>query len=55
MTYVAFLRGINVGGKNITKMAALKACLENAGFDRVETSFRVATSSSRAGKGVPRS
>ena len=37
MTYVAFLRGINVGGKNITKMAALKACLENAGFDRVET------------------
>ena len=37
MTYVALLRGINVGGKNITKMAALKACLENAGFDRVET------------------
>ena len=37
MTYVAFLRGINVGGKHITKMAALKACLEDAGFDRVET------------------
>jgi uncharacterized protein (DUF1697 family) len=37
MTYVAFLRGINVGGKNVTKMAALKACLENAGFDRVST------------------
>jgi len=37
MTYVALLRGINVGGKNITKMAALRACLENAGFDRVET------------------
>ena len=33
MTYVALLRGINVGGKNITKMAALKACLEHAGFD----------------------
>ncbi len=31
------LRGINVGGKNITKMAALKACLEDAGFDQVET------------------
>jgi uncharacterized protein (DUF1697 family) len=37
MTYVALLRGINVGGRNITKMTALKACLEHAGFDRVET------------------
>jgi uncharacterized protein (DUF1697 family) len=37
MIYLALLRGINVGGKNITKMTALKACLENAGFDRVET------------------
>jgi len=37
MTYVALLRGINVGGRNITRMAALKACLETAGFARVET------------------
>jgi uncharacterized protein (DUF1697 family) len=37
MTYVALLRGINVGGRNITQMAALKACLEGAGLDRVET------------------
>ena len=37
MIYVALLRGINVGGRNITKMAALRACLENAGFARVET------------------
>jgi uncharacterized protein (DUF1697 family) len=37
MTFVALLRGINVGGKNITKMAALRACLEDAGLDRVET------------------
>jgi uncharacterized protein (DUF1697 family) len=37
MIYLALLRGINVGGKNITKMTALKACLENTGFDRVET------------------
>ena len=37
MTFVALLRGINVGGRNITKMAALKACLEGAGLDRVET------------------
>jgi uncharacterized protein (DUF1697 family) len=37
MIYVALLRGINVGGKNITSMTALKACLENAGVERVET------------------
>lgn len=37
MIYVALLRGINVGGRNITKMTALKACLEHTGFDRVET------------------
>jgi uncharacterized protein (DUF1697 family) len=37
MIYLALLRGINVGGKNITKMPALKACLEHTGFDRVET------------------
>lgn len=30
--YVALLRGINVGGKNLIKMPALKACFENAGF-----------------------
>ncbi|HKX73106.1 MAG TPA: DUF1697 domain-containing protein [Candidatus Saccharimonadales bacterium] len=35
--YVVFLRGINVGGKNIIKMADLKACLDDAGFDDVAT------------------
>ena len=35
--YVALLRGINVGGKNIIKMADLKACLEAAGIDDVAT------------------
>lgn len=35
--YVAFLRGINVGGNNIIKMADLKACLADAGFDDVTT------------------
>ena len=33
--YVALLRGINVGGKNLIKMAALKACFEENGFDDV--------------------
>ena len=31
--YVALLRGINVGGNNLIKMAALKACFEANGFD----------------------
>ena len=35
--YVALLRGINVGGKNLIKMADLKACLEGDGFEDVVT------------------
>ena len=35
--YLALLRGINVGGKNIIKMAELKACFEANGFDNVAT------------------
>jgi uncharacterized protein (DUF1697 family) len=34
--YVAFLRGINVGGR-IIKMTNLKACFETAGFSNVST------------------
>lgn len=37
MTYVALLRGINVGGNNIIKMVALKECFEKAGFSNVLT------------------
>jgi uncharacterized protein (DUF1697 family) len=37
MKYVALLRGINVGGRNIIKMAALKACLDRHGFRNVAT------------------
>jgi uncharacterized protein (DUF1697 family) len=36
-TYIALLRGINVGGKNPIKMPALKACFEEAGFEDVAT------------------
>ena len=36
-TYVALLRGINVGGKNLIKMPALKACFEENGFEDVAT------------------
>lgn len=35
--YVALLRGINVGGKNLIKMPALKAAFEADGFDDVAT------------------
>jgi uncharacterized protein (DUF1697 family) len=35
--YVALLRGINVGGKNIVKMAALEACFEASGLTDVVT------------------
>lgn len=35
--YCALLRGINVGGGNLIKMASLKACLQAAGFKGVAT------------------
>ena len=35
--YLALLRGINVGGKNIIKMADLRACFEAMGFTGVRT------------------
>lgn len=35
--YVALLRGINVGGKNLIKMADLKVCFESLGFQDVTT------------------
>ena len=35
--YLALLRGINVGGNNIIKMADLKECFDNIGFANVRT------------------
>jgi uncharacterized protein (DUF1697 family) len=35
--YLALLRGLNVGGNNIVKMADLRACLERAGLNSVTT------------------
>jgi uncharacterized protein (DUF1697 family) len=37
MQYVAFLRGVKVGGRNIMSMAALKQCFDRTGLDNVET------------------
>lgn len=36
-SYVALLSGINVGGKNLIRMPALKACFEANGFEDVAT------------------
>ena len=36
-TYIALLRGINVGGKNIVSMPILRAAFEEAGFSAVRT------------------
>ncbi len=35
--YIAFLRGINVGGNKITSMNALKNLMESLGFQNVKT------------------
>lgn len=35
--YVALLRGINVGGKNLIRMADLKACFRENGFEDATT------------------
>jgi len=37
MKYVALLRGVNVGGNSLVKMAHLKLCFENMGFPDVIT------------------
>jgi uncharacterized protein (DUF1697 family) len=37
MKYVALLRGINVGGNTLIKMADLKLAVEKAGFTNVIT------------------
>ncbi len=37
MKYAAFLRGINVGGKNIVKMETLREILSAQGFENVKT------------------
>jgi uncharacterized protein (DUF1697 family) len=36
-SYLALIRGINVGGKNPVSMAVLRKCLEDAGFTDVST------------------
>lgn len=51
--YVALLRGINVGGRNLIAMADLRHCLEEAGYAGVRTyiqSGNVLFDSAKAGR-----
>ena len=48
--YVALLRGINVGGKNLIKMADLKACFEELGYVDVLTYIQSGNVIFRAGE-----
>jgi uncharacterized protein (DUF1697 family) len=50
-TYVALLRGINVGGKNRILMADLVACFESAGFEGVRTLIQSGNVVFRAARG----
>lgn len=56
-TYIALLRGINVGGKNKVSMADLKNTLENLGYANVTTyinSGNVIVSSSKTATAIAR-
>jgi uncharacterized protein (DUF1697 family) len=52
--YVALLRGINVGGKNIVAMKSLKASFEKLGFDDVSTYINSGNILFRSGEKDPR-
>jgi uncharacterized protein (DUF1697 family) len=50
-TYVALLRGINVGGKNRIPMAGLASCFEDAGYTDVRTFIQSGNVVFRADRG----
>ncbi len=53
-TYVALLRGINVGGNTPIKMAELKTCFEDAGMEDVTTYINSGNVIFRTAKTDPR-
>jgi uncharacterized protein (DUF1697 family) len=53
-TYVALLRGINVGGNNVIPMNALAKTFERMGFDSVKTYIASGNVLFRTGGGEPR-
>lgn len=52
--YVAFLRGINVGGKTTVSMDALRTCFEGLGFTDVKTYINSGNVLFKAGSYDPR-
>lgn len=52
--YVALLRGINVGGNNLIRMPALKACFEAQGLDNVVTYIQSGNVLFTTGRSDPR-
>jgi len=52
--YVALLRGINVGGNNLIRMPALKACFDAQGFRDVSTYIQSGNVLFSAGRSSPR-
>ncbi len=54
-TWVIFLRGINVGGKNKLPMAELRACLAAQGFEKVTTYIQSGNVVLRSSEEVSRS
>lgn len=55
MVYIALLRGVNVGGKAMVSMTALKDCFEGLEFEHVRTfinSGNVVFSTDRVGQGT---
>jgi uncharacterized protein (DUF1697 family) len=51
--YVALLRGINVGGSNLIRMAALKGCFEAQGYHDVTTYIQSGNVVFPAGRATP--
>ncbi len=51
--YVALLRGINVGGKNLIKMTELKICFEQQGFRDVTTYIQSGNVLFKSGESAP--
>lgn len=51
--YIAFLRGINISGKNKVSMAELKAGLEHLGFESVRTYLNSGNVVFSTGQGEP--
>lgn len=52
-TYIAMLRGINVGGQKMVKMDRLRASFEALGFAQVQTYLQSGNVVFKAGKGSP--